>query len=166
MDPFLGEIRLFAGPYAPQGWAFCDGQLLQVNQYAALFSLLGARYGGNGSTTFALPDLRGRWPVGVGPQDPIGSVVGAATVTLTAQHLPPHAHGLLGSAAAATSTSPTGGVPAATTAPGYLPGGAADQSMAADVLAPVGSSAPLENRPPYLGLHHIIAVTGIFPSRS
>jgi microcystin-dependent protein len=154
-DPFLGEIRLFAGSYAPIGWAFCNGQILPISQNSALFSLLGTFYGGNGTTTFALPDLRDRVPVGAG-QGPglsprqLGEQGGAATVTLIPGELP--RHGVPASSERATTNRAIGAVPAA--------GGRYATGPAA-----AANPAPHNNRPPYLGLRYIIALQGVYPSR-
>lgn len=164
MDPYLGDIRLFAGSFAPAGWAACDGQLLPISEYEGLYTLLGTRYGGDGISTFALPDLRGRWAVGRRGAN-LGETGGAETVTLAAQQLPAHTHAAYASAGAATRTSP--GVWASVAAPAYLPGdpGAGGQTMAGDALGPVGAGLPHENLPPFLGMIHIIATVGIYPTR-
>lgn len=164
MDPYLGEIRLFAGIFAPVGWAACDGQLLAITEHEALFTLLGTRYGGDGTSTFAVPDLRGRWAVGRNGAN-LGETGGAESVTLTAQHLPVHTHAAYASAAAATRTAPA--VWASVAAPAYLPGDPATggQTMAGDALAPVGAGLPHENLPPFLGMIHIIATAGLYPTR-
>jgi microcystin-dependent protein len=167
MEPYLGEIRMFGGIFAPLGWMFCDGTLLPISGNDALFALIGTTYGGDGQSTFALPDLRGRWPVHVDATGgyPLGSTGGAESVTLAPEHLPPHSHTVLASAAAATGTSPAGTVWAATTTPAYLPDVVPTQDMASGTLAPAGSSLPHENRPPYAVLTFIIAVTGTFPQQ-
>lgn len=164
MEPYLGEIRLFAGTFAPVGWAACDGRVLRISEYEALYTLLGVRYGGDGTSTFALPDLRGRWAVGRRGTN-LGETGGAETVALTAPQLPVHTHAAYASAAAATRTAP--GVWASVATPAYLPGdpGAAGQTMAGDALAPTGFGAPHENLPPFLGMIHIIATDGIYPPR-
>lgn len=155
-DPFLGEIRLVPYNFAPQGWAFCDGQILPIAQNTALFALIGTTYGGNGSTTFALPDLRGRVPIhaGQGPGlsiYPIGQTGGVETVapsitTSLSETDEPHAHELVGS-----PTGPGVGVTSVATVPS---------------ASGASSSAPVhENRQPYLALHYIIAVFGVFPSQ-
>lgn len=164
MDPYLGEIRLFAGSFAPAGWAACDGQLLPINGNEALYALLGVRYGGDGASTFALPDLRGRWAVGRRDAN-LGETGGAESVTLTAQQLPVHTHAAYASAAAATRTAPA--VWASVAAPAYLPGDpvTAGQTLAGDALAPVGAGLPHENLPPFLGMIHIIATAGLYPTR-
>jgi microcystin-dependent protein len=154
-EPFLAEIRLFAGNFAPRGWAFCNGQLLSISQNTALFSLLGTTYGGDGRSTFALPDLRDQVPVGAG-QGPglservLGEVGGAATVTLLPAELP--SHGVPASSARATTNRATDAVPAA--------GGRYAAGPAVAVTA-----TPHNNRPPYLGLQYIIALQGVFPQR-
>jgi len=164
VEPYLGEIRLFAGIFAPVGWAACDGQVLPISQNEALYTLLGTRYGGDGVSTFALPDLRGRWAVGRRGAN-LGETGGAETVALTVPQLPVHSHAVHASAAAATGTAP--GVWAAVPGPAYLPGdpGADAQTMAGDALAPAGTGAPHENLPPYLGMIHIIATAGLYPTR-
>lgn len=171
-EPYLGEIRMFGGMFAPAGWAFCDGQLLPISENDALFTLIGTQYGGNGQTTFALPDLRGRSPVhqgqGPGLQDtyPIGSTGGVETVTLLQAHLPSHAHPVAASNTAATSTLPQGRVltrPASGQA--YLDDTPVS-AMSPVSVGGVGGSQPHENMAPYLPVSFIIALYGIYPSRS
>jgi len=169
MEPFVGEIMLFAGNFAPRGWAFCDGQLLAVSQNDALFSLLGTTYGGDGRTTFALPDLRGRAPLhqGHGPalsDRRLGSKGGEEHVTLTANQIPAHGHPVMASSAAADSADPAGRVLAhaninlyGTAAP------AAD--MAAATIGTTGGGQPHDNMMPYQVIHYCIALVGIYPSR-
>ena len=138
--PFVGEVRIFAGNFPPQGWAFCDGQLLPISQNVTLFSILLNRFGGDGQSTFALPDLRGRTPLGPG-QGPgltargIGAMVGAETHTLTAQEMPAHGHALRAGSANGTSDQPSGRLPARTAAtiPHYGP--TADADLAAEAVA-------------------------------
>jgi microcystin-dependent protein len=154
-DPFVAEIRLFAGNFAPRGWAFCNGQLLPISQNTALFALLGTSYGGDGRTTFALPDLRGAVPVGAGrgpglSDRVLGEQGGVPTVTLLRSELP--AHGVPASTARATTNRATDAVPAAG---GRYATGAVAQA----------NPVPHNNRPPHLGLHYIIALQGIFPPR-
>lgn len=155
--PFIGEVRLFAGNFAPAGWAFCDGQLLSISQYAALFSLLGTTYGGDGQQNFALPDLRGRAPIGQG-QGPglsnraMGERAGSEQVPLNAAQLPPHGY-------------PAADVDETTNRPGALARGSALTSGPADG-ALVGGGLPHENRSPYLAVNFIIALEGVFPSRN
>jgi len=167
-EPFIGEIKLFAGTFAPRGWAFCAGQILSIAQNTALFSLLGTTYGGNGQTTFALPDLRGRVPVHDGPTTTLGEVAGLEQVTLLQNQLPAHSHALMASALPANSGVPTGRGVADTSGNGaliYAAGGAA-AAMSPAAIEPVGQSLPHENRMPYLAMNYIIAVEGIFPSRN
>jgi len=170
-DPFVAEIRIFPFNFAPRGWAFCDGQLMPISQNTALFSLLGTTYGGDGKSTFALPDLKGRSPLqaGRGPglsERWLGESGGAAEVTLTADQVPGHAHGLQASTSA-TSGSPAGGSLAnvANGAAAYRMPGAATKLMAADSVATAGGGAPHNNRQPYLALHFCIAMQGVYPPR-
>lgn len=166
-DPLLGSIILFAGNFAPRGYALCQGQILPISQNTALFSILGTTYGGNGQTTFALPDLRGRAPVGPG-QGPglsdyqLGEQSGVESVTLTVNQLPGHNHPLRASSGEQTTDRPTSGG-------GLARGGAYISSGdTSDVsIAPIaGGSQPHENRSPYLAVNYIIALQGIFPSRN
>lgn len=183
MDPFVGEIKIVPYNFAPQGWAFCNGQQLSIQQNAALFSLLGTTYGGNGTTTFALPDFRGRVPVHQGTSLQMtvvmGEASGSSTNTLILSEMPAHNHVLaVNNTAAATSNVNT---PANTTVLGQSVGvpsqganftvnmygtTAPTASLAPASLANAGSSQPHENRQPYLVLHFIIALQGIFPSRN
>ncbi|MHA7271074.1 phage tail protein [Arthrobacter sp. HLT1-20] len=165
-DPFLGEIRMFAGSYSPRGWAHCDGQLLSIQQNAALFSLLGTTYGGNGSITFGLPDLRGRVPVHrAGPGGPTtqrnqGQPFGQDTVLLTTANLPAHSHA---ASSASTQTSDRTGTNLAP-APGGSYGTATQQSGMAPGQV-VGNNVPFDNAQPSLAVGFIIALEGIYPSR-
>ena len=170
-DPFVAEIRIFPFNFAPRGWAWCDGQLLPISQNTALFSLLGTTYGGDGKSTFALPNLQGRSPLqhGQGPGlSPrwLGESGGAADVTLTATQVPSHGHGLLASTSA-TSGSPEGTSLAnvANGAAAYRMPGTATKLMAADSVATVGGGAPHNNRQPFLALHFCIAMQGVYPPR-
>lgn len=168
-EPFVGEIRMFAGNFSPRGWAFCDGQLLAVSQNDALFSLLGTIYGGDGRTTFGLPDLRGRLPIhaGHGPglsERRLGAKGGAEEVTLTVNQLPSHTHPLQGSSAAATTIDPVGNAPADGLAD-YLNPRPSPVPMAAESITATGGSRSHTNVMPYLCIHFIIALVGIYPSR-
>lgn len=164
-DPFLGEIAIVAFNFAPVGWALCQGQLLSISQNSALFSLLGTQYGGNGVTTFALPNLQGRVPIAFGAGYPIGSVGGEAVHVLTTTEIPAHAHALMADSANGTSGTPTGLHPARNPAglPTYGAGAAA--AMAANTIAATGGSQGHNNMQPYLSLNFIIATQGIYPSR-
>jgi microcystin-dependent protein len=170
-DPFLAEIRVMPYNFAPRGWASCDGQLLPISQNTALFALLGTNYGGNGQTTFALPNLRDRAAMhaGQGPglsNRDLGQAVGQASVTLQASEMPAHGHGLMGGASG-LSASPANAAmaPPSTGASVYrMPGVTAP--MAGESIGASGGSQPHENRQPYLGLMFCIAMQGIFPSRN
>jgi microcystin-dependent protein len=179
MNPFLGQITLFPFFFAPRGWALCEGQLLPISQNTALFSLLGTFYGGNGVSNFALPDLRGRAPVGQG-QGPglsnyaIGSVQGVEAVTLLASQSPSHSHPFQAVSAQATTNSPSGALPAQ--AHGSGRGGgfpvniyAALQTavpLASGQVASAGGGQAHNNLQPYLTMNWCIALQGIFPARS
>jgi microcystin-dependent protein len=167
MDPFLGEIRMFGGNFAPQGWATCDGQILPIAQNTALFSLLGTIYGGNGQTTFALPDLRGRLPVHIGGGLTIGQAGGSETVILTTTNLPAHTHAA-NAASAATTLSPAGQYWAADPGANVAPYAAAPDGrvMSGTAIGAQRGSQPHANMQPFLAVTFIIALEGIYPSRS
>jgi microcystin-dependent protein len=168
-DPFVGEIRMFAGNFAPRGWSFCDGQLLAISQNDALFSLFGTIYGGDGRTTFGLPDLRGRIPIhaGSGPglsQRRLGAKAGEEAVTLTSSQLPSHTHGWRATDTAAQNQSPAGELLARTTANVY-----SDQAPSAqmrDAVTPTGGGSSHSNVQPFQCVHFIVALFGVYPSRS
>ncbi|HVX54682.1 phage tail protein [Nocardioides sp.] len=173
-DQFLAEIRMFAGNYAPTGWALCNGQLMPISQNTALFSLLGTTYGGDGKTTFALPDLRGAAPMqqGQGPGlslRSLGQEGGQQAVTLLNSELPSHTHQPVATAASGTTGSPAG-ARWATTRVGRQGVEAysiatPDQSMSVAATGPTGGSLPHNNMPPYVVVNYIIALQGIFPPR-
>lgn len=172
-DQYVGEIRLFAGNYAPQGWMICDGRVLQISDYSTLYALIGVTYGGNGSTTFALPDLRGRVAVhqGAGPNltsRPIGSQYGTESVALSSSECPNHTHSFLVSAQNANSTNPENQVTGQTTIMTY--GAPTDPSQVVkfsnQLVQPAGSSQGHSNMMPYICLTYIIATEGYFPSQS
>ncbi len=168
-EPFLGEIRLFGFNFAPSGWAMCNGQVLPINQNQALFALLGTQYGGNGTSNFALPDLRSRIPLHQGQGNGlssyvIGSTIGAETVQLTQAQMPSHSHQAHASNAKATSKNPSGLVPGHPPEDTYAaPDGTI---MNAGTIAATGGSQPFDNRQPLLVLNFCIALQGIFPSRN
>ena len=170
-DPFVGEIRMFAGNFAPQGWALCDGQLLAISQNDVLFSLVGTTYGGDGQNTFGLPDLRGRIPLHMG-QGPglssrtIGQNGGSETVTLTPAQLPAHGHVLNADSGAANSTDPLGRLPAASTGSSTYGNLAPSVAMRADAVASAGGNQAHDNMMPFLCINFIIALFGIYPSRN
>jgi microcystin-dependent protein len=179
-DPFLGEIMLFAGTFAPRGYALCNGQLLSISQNTALFSLLGTTYGGNGQTTFALPDLQGRFPLhaGSGPSltsHQLGQQGGSENTTLTTAQLPSHTHPLVVSSAAATSSSPAGNILAVAngrttsnddnvTTNAYAASGTA--TVNTNAIGATGSGQPVSLVNPYLALNFCIAIEGLYPSRN
>jgi microcystin-dependent protein len=171
-DPYLGEIRIFAGNFAPVGWALCDGQLLAIRQNTALFSLLGTYYGGDGKTTFGLPNLQASVALGQGAGPglsayQLGESGGSPDVTLTQQEVPAHTHTLnAGQPGRANSNSVTGNVPGGIDSNTPLFGsGAANQAMP-QCIAPLTSSQPHENMQPYLAVNYIICLSGVYPPRS
>ena len=170
MESYLATIILFAGNFAPRGWALCDGQLLQIQQYSAVFSLIGTTYGGDGRTTFALPDLRGRAPIhpgagaGLTPRT-LGEALGTETVTLSAAEMPAHSHDPRASGAAGSQQSPVGAANAA--------GGGADikpfaTNPEASMLSTTSAGGGMahDNMQPSLGINYIFCIEGIYPSRS
>jgi microcystin-dependent protein len=170
--PYIGEIRMFGGNYAPLGWMFCDGSLLPISQYDALFALLGTTYGGDGVTTFGLPDLRGRVPISQG-QGPglspyaLGQMAGSEQVTLVPGQLPAHTHTALASVVAGNSGGPAGHAWALTTTlTPYSTDATQIQPMAAGAVGSVGGSQSHDNLMPYLTVNFIIALEGIFPTSS
>ena len=166
-EPFVGQILAVAFDFAPRNWAKCDGQLQQIDQNSALFSLLGTYFGGNGSTNFALPDLRGRAPLGMGQGGgrtyPLGLRGGSESVTLVPDHLPTHNHLVQGSNAPASTDSPNG-TTLATGSNAYA-APAANATLNAAAVAPSGASVPHENMQPSLAVNWCIATIGIYPSR-
>jgi microcystin-dependent protein len=161
MEPFIGEIKIVSFNFPPQGWAFCDGQELSIAQNQALYALLGVTYGGNGTTTFGLPDFRGRVPLHFGAGISQGSTGGEAMHTLQPVEMPAHTHAVSASNAAANVPLPTGNTWALMTG-GYA--AEPDATMNAAALGSTGGQ-PHENRQPYLVLNFVIALVGIFPSR-
>jgi microcystin-dependent protein len=164
-EAFLGEIRLISFNFAPKGWALCNGQFLPINQNQALFSLLGTMYGGNGQTTFALPDLRGKTPLHTGPGFNLGQAGGEQTHTLTQSELPAHTHTAFGNNTGADKTEPTGNF--------WSNGGdniystqPPDGTMKAGTIGTVGGNVPHENMSPFLVVNFAICLQGIFPSRN
>ncbi len=169
-EPFVGEIRMFGFNFPPQGWAFCDGQLLPISQNAALFSLLGTTYGGDGVTTFALPDLRSRVTVSQGQGEGLSSYAqgqagGTETVTLAAAQMPAHTHSVNASSSPAASERPAGRVLARSPSHSYIPEPDTSTVMNAKMLGDAGNSQPHDNIQPYLVLNFCIALEGVFPAR-
>lgn len=163
--PYVGEIRLFAGNFAPAGWMFCNGALVPISENETLFQLIGTTYGGDGQTTFGLPDLRGRVPLHQGSNRVIGEMGGSETVTLTSTQIPQHTHTLKASSALSNGSAGGGGVLAAT-AVNIYGSGDPTTSMAAQAVASVGGSQPHQNMAPFVGINYIISLFGIFPSPS
>lgn len=165
-QPYVGEIRMFAGNYAPDGWMFCEGQQLAIAQNEALFQVVGTAYGGDGESTFALPDLRGRIPVHQGNGLRLAATGGVEEVTLTTGQLPAHSHPLLGTSALATTNSPEGNAFAQSTGVTVFPYGTDQPLTTLDpyTIAPVGGSQPHTNFQPYLCVDFIVSLYGIFPS--
>ena len=165
-EPFLGEIRIFSFGYAPRGWAFCNGQLLPINQNQALFSLLGTNYGGNGTTTFALPNLQGREPIHTGNGHTLGEVGGEAAHTVTVSELPVHTHSLVATSANADTNNPAGALLAdSVIAQIYHDPDGTLSGLDPAELDNLGGSQPHLNLQPFLTLNFCIAMAGIFPSR-
>ncbi len=169
-EPFVGEIRMFAGNFAPRGWAFCDGQLLAVSQNDALFSLFGTIYGGDGRTTFGLPDMRGRLPIhaGTGPglsPRRLGAKGGAEKVTLTINQLPSHGHNFRAVTGPADRASPEDATVAETVTSDIYNVEVPDSPLRSDAVSHVGGSRSHTNLMPFLCIHFIVALFGIYPSR-
>jgi microcystin-dependent protein len=170
-EPFIAEIRIFAGDFAPRNWAFCDGQLLPIAQNTALFSLIGTTYGGDGRTTTALPDLQGRAPMhpGRGPgltDRRLGESGGSETATLTMQSLPNHIHGLSASGLPGNASGAAGNVFARTVgANPYVPWNDLLTFMAPEMLSETGGGQPHNNMQPFLAINFIIALQGLYPTR-
>lgn len=163
--PFIGEIKLVSWSFAPRGWAFCNGQVLSIAQNQPLFAIIGTTYGGDGRTTFALPDLRGRVPLHQQPPlTPLGQSGGEMVHTLTLQEMAAHPHGTQGAPVAPNQPGPTGNLWAQTSS--AYSTGSPDATMNAAGCAPAGGGQPHANLPPYLTLNFVIALQGIFPSRT
>ena len=165
-QPFIGEIRIFAGTFAPAGWAFCEGQLIPISENDALFTLIGTTYGGDGQETFGLPDLRGRIPIHQSSKEfGLGEQGGAESVTLTKLQIPIHTHSMLGAAVQGNQTTPQDALPAnAVTITPYI-NQPPDTNFNPNVITPTGGSQPHSNFQPYLCLNFIISLFGIFPQQ-
>jgi microcystin-dependent protein len=167
-QPYVGEIRMFAGNFAPAGWMFCEGQLLPISEYETLFQLIGTTYGGDGQSTFALPDLRGRLPIHQGNGFILAETGGAEEITLTTQQIPVHTHPFLATANEATTNAPMDNAFAAATGATIFPYGT-DQpttNLNAQTIGSTGGSQPHTNFQPYLCVDFIISLFGIFPSQT
>lgn len=169
--PYLGEIRLFPWNWAPRSWHLCDGSILPIQQYTALFSLIGTYYGGNGTTSFALPDTRGRSGLHFGLQNEytLGEMFGTETVTLNTGEIPMHTHQMLGVSANGAATLPNNHAYsniASAAAPRYAPDSGALVSLIPTTIQPVGGGQPHDNMQPYLVLNYCICMSGYFPPRN
>ncbi len=165
-QPYVGEIRMFAGNFAPAGWNFCDGSLLPISENETLFNLIGTTYGGDGQSTFAVPDLRGRLPLHQGNGFVLAETGGAETITLTVQQIPAHSHALLGAAVNGAQAAPANNLLANSTVIAPYAPETANQAMAPTSVSPVGGSQPHNNFQPYLCISFIISLFGIFPSQT
>ena len=163
-QPYVGEIRMFAGNFAPAGWMFCEGQTLAISENETLFQLIGTTYGGDGESTFALPDLRGRIPLHQGNGFTLAEAAGVETVTLTTPQIPVHNHAFLVNTAGGQSSSPTDNLRAASPSLDLYREAAPTVALAAATIGPVGGSQPHTNFQPYLCIDFIISLFGIFPS--
>ncbi|HEV2828466.1 MAG TPA: tail fiber protein [Pyrinomonadaceae bacterium] len=171
-QPYIGEIRMFGGSFAPAGWAMCNGQLIPISENDALFTLIGTTYGGDGQETFALPNLQSRFPVhqgqgpGISNNYILGEAAGVESVTLTTQQIPIHTHPAMCSSVAGTGSDPAGGVWATSDTTQYLTGGSPNTNMASMPTTPMGGSQPHDNMTPYLVVTFIISLFGTFPSQN
>jgi microcystin-dependent protein len=169
--PYLGEIRMFAGGFAPLGWELCDGRILPIAEHDALFQLIGTTYGGDGQETFALPDLQGRVPIhmGTGPGGvtyQLAETGGVEEVTLTVQQIPAHTHALLASRGAGNTANASGNVPAASPSVDLYIQDSPSVALPANTLGPSGGSQPHSNLMPHLAVTFIINTSGVFPTQT
>jgi microcystin-dependent protein len=162
----VGEIRMFAGNFAPAGWMFCEGQLLPISEYETLFNLIGTTYGGDGQSTFALPDLRGRVPIHQGNGFTLAQTGGVEEVTLKAVRIPAHSHAMLASTSPGTVNSPSGNVTAASPSVTLYINDTPDANLASGAVTSTGGNQPHNNFQPYLCVDFIISLFGIFPSQT
>jgi microcystin-dependent protein len=167
-QPYIGEIRMFAGNFPPQGWVFCDGTLLPISENETHFQLIGTTYGGDGQSTFGVPDMRGRMPVHQGSGMLLAESGGVETVTLNIQQIPAHTHAMLPSLGQATDVAPANLTPASPPLATVLPYGTDNPlgSLAGNSVAPIGGSQPHENMHPFLGINFILSLFGLFPSQT
>jgi microcystin-dependent protein len=164
-QPFVGEIRMFAGNFAPVGWAFCDGRLLPISENETLFQLIGTTYGGDGQNTFALPDLRSRVPIHAASGFALGQSGGAETVTLTVSQIPAHSHVPAANSNPGTQSSPSNGVWAKSTRDQFSTN-APNENMSPDAVSPSGGSQPHDNMIPFAVVNFILSLFGVFPSQT
>ena len=165
-SPYIGEVRIFAGNFAPVGWLLCQGQLLSISEYDVLFNLIGTTYGGDGVNTFALPNLASRIPYHQGSGYVLGQTGGVEQVTLTSQQMPSHTHTAYANQGSADQSGPGGNLWGAGSLSAYTSDQAPDVTMNPKALLPAGGSQPHDNMPPFLCLNFIIATEGIYPSPS
>lgn len=171
-QPFVGEIRMFGGSFAPAGWAFCQGQLMPISENETLYNLIGTIYGGDGQETFGLPDLQGRVPVhagqgpGISQTYQLGEKGGVESVTLTTQQIPIHTHAMIASTGVASQTNPGGNLISQSTQATIYIEDVASANMSAGSVGPIGGSQPHENMQPYLCINYIISLFGIFPQQN
>jgi len=165
-NPYIGEIRMFAGNFAPSGWALCDGAVMSISQNDALFQLIGTTYGGDGQTTFALPNLQGRVPVHQGPGFTLAQMGGSETVTLTTAQIPAHSHVPQASSVTGTQTSPQGNVWAASANFPYAANTPPNEGMDPAAVPLSGGGQPHDNMMPFLAVNFIFSLFGIFPSQT
>src|SRR5256885_3969970 len=166
-SPYIGEIRMFAGNFAPVGWAFCNGALMAIDQNDALFNLIGTTYGGDGQTTFAMPDLQSRVPLHVGPGFALGQTGGVESVTLTTSQIPAHSHVPQANSAAGTQPSPANGVWASTNPSiNNYSNVAPSLNMDPAAIGSSGGSQPHDNMVPFLAVNFILSLFGVFPSQT
>ncbi|MFO1351231.1 MAG: tail fiber protein [Gammaproteobacteria bacterium] len=163
-QPYVGEIRMFAGNFAPAGWMFCEGQLLPISEYETLFNLIGTTYGGDGQSTFALPDLRGRIPLHFGSGFTLAETGGVEEITLTVNQIPAHSHPLLATTSIASDTNPSKRLAAQTSTFDFYQTSPGASPMAPQSISATGGSQPHTNFQPYLCVDFIISLFGIFPS--
>ncbi len=170
-QPYVGEIRMFAGNFPPVGWEFCDGGLYPISEYDVVFTLIGTTYGGDGQSTFALPDLRGRVPIHMGTATSgtsyvIGQSGGVESVTLTTQQIPAHTHQFLADNDDGNVITPAGTLPARSNNVKVYTNSPTDGAFAANAISPAGASQPHDNMQPYLGVNYIFSMYGEFPSQT
>jgi microcystin-dependent protein len=165
-QPYIGEIMMFAGNFAPVGWMFCDGQLLPISEYETLFNLIGTTYGGDGQSTFALPNLQSRIPVHQGDQFVLAETGGTEEVTLTVSQIPAHTHALLGSTDIANTPNPGASILARSGQVQMFLNADATLAMSPNAIGPAGGSQPHTNLQPFLAVNFIISLFGIFPPQS
>ena len=163
-QPYVGEIRMFAGNFAPAGWAFCEGQLLPISENEAFFQLIGTTYGGNGQDTFGLPDLRGRIPIHQGNGFILAETGGAEEITLTVNQIASHTHPMLATQALGSSLDPTNNVTAQSTSITLYRGQPPNTPLAPQAIGPIGGTQPHTNFQPYLCVNFIISLFGLFPN--